>query len=157
MTVKVEQKDWQWFGHAGHFICAHWCRFHLCTKVGDYLVSTVGEYWPERSSREIHARIHDPAWLARNQHRKGDDFDLAYMERFGFEDIGFERKYETMVFKAGKPCTSAECGCGLPKIDSSELDFGAYNDAGTATRGHLAICERWSEPPEGVDDAIKNI
>lgn len=32
------------YGHAGHFICADRCLFHLCTKVGRYLVSSVGSY-----------------------------------------------------------------------------------------------------------------
>jgi hypothetical protein len=61
-------------------------------------VSTVGEYWPERPSREIHAEVRDPAWLDENRSRKGDDFDRAYMQRFGFHEIGCDRTYETMVF-----------------------------------------------------------
>jgi hypothetical protein len=46
----------RWFGHAGHFICAEWCRFHLCTQVGPYLISTVGEYVPDAPVREILAQ-----------------------------------------------------------------------------------------------------
>lgn len=137
--------NWKWFGHAGHFICGHQCRFHLATKVGKYLVSTVGELWPERGSREIHAKVHDPQWLAENIHLKGDIFDHAYMSRFGFEEVGCDRKYETMVFLAGKPCKSKSCGCGLPVISGSELDFQGYNNAGDATRGHLKLCQKWSK------------
>lgn len=140
MTTRVKE---QWFGHAAHFICGRWCRFHLATQVGRYLVSTVGEYWPGRSSREIHAKVHDPAWLAENVHRKGDDFDAAYMKRFGYEEIGYERTYETMVFKAGKPCRSKDCGCGLPAINGNELDFTAYHDAGSATAGHRRLVAKW--------------
>lgn len=32
------------FGFAGHLIVAEYCRFHLTTEVGSYLVSTVGAY-----------------------------------------------------------------------------------------------------------------
>ncbi len=137
--------NWKWFGHAGHLVVGDKCRFHLTTKVGRYLVSTVGEYWPERSSREIHAKVYDPKWLAENQHLKGDEFDHAYMKKFGFETIGYDRKYETMVFKAGKACSSKECGCGLPEINGSELDFLGYNNATDAATGHLKLCNKWGK------------
>ena len=43
---KIDASKWKWFGHTGHFICGYKCRFHLCTQVGKYLVSTVGDYFP---------------------------------------------------------------------------------------------------------------
>lgn len=135
---------WKWFGKPGHFICADKCRFHLATKVGKYLVSTVGEYWPERGSREIHAKVHAPDWLAANRHLLGDTFDTAYFKQFGFETIGCGRTYETMVFRAGATCTRKDCGCGLPEISGSELDFAGYNDAGSAQAGHLRLCRKWA-------------
>src|SRR6266850_5484134 len=98
------KKNLKWYGHAAHLIVGHDCRFHLATVVGKYLISTVGEYWPGRDSREIHAKVHDPKWAAENIVLKGDYFDFAYMKRFGFQEIGLNRKYETMVFKTGKPC-----------------------------------------------------
>jgi hypothetical protein len=145
MTMKKVPKDkWVWFGNAGHFICGRWCRFHLTTKVGPWLVSTVGEYWPERSTREIMAEIEDGAWFAANKHLRGDYFDHAYMQRFGYAEIGCDRKYETMVFRAGKPCVAERCGCGLPEIDGHELDMDSYNDAKAATLGHRAMCAKWA-------------
>ncbi len=47
---KIPESKWEWFGNAGHFMCSQWCRFHLCTKVGPWLVSTVGEYVHPRHS-----------------------------------------------------------------------------------------------------------
>lgn len=139
-------QDWKWFGHAGHLIVAQWCRFHLCTLVGNYMVSTVGEYWPDRKVREIHASVHDAKWLDDNNHRKGDDFDRAYMERFGFEDIGYERTYETMVFRADKVCVAKDCNCGMPlPSDWSELDAHGYKEAGAATKGHYEMCNKWAQ------------
>lgn len=146
----IERSEWRWFGHPGHLIVGDSCRFHLATQVGEFLVSTVGEYWPERPVREIHAEVHDPAWLIENVHRRGDDFDAAYMRRFGYEEIGYNRKYETMVFKAGVPCTAEECGCGIPEIVGSELDATGYNDAGSATRGHMEMCRKWAVANAGV-------
>jgi hypothetical protein len=148
MSNKINESDWKWFGNAGHFICAASCRFHLCTQIGEYLISTVGEYWPERPVREIHAQVNDPKWLAKNIVLKGDYFDAAYMERFGYEEIGSDRKYETMVFKAGEPCTVEGCCCGLPKISGSNIDFDAYNDAGSAAKGHLDMCQKWAVSQE---------
>ena len=143
---QIEQSRWQWFGNAGHLIVGQSCRFHLCTQVGDYLVSTVGEYWPERGSREVHAQVHDPKWLIKNQDLKGDYFDHAYMSRFGYEEVGCGRKYETMVFRAGKPCADPKCGCGLPTpTEWNELAGDGYNDAGAATRGHMAMCMKWAK------------
>ena len=142
----IAREDWTWYGNAGHFICGHWCRFHLCTKVGPWLVSTVGQYWPERPVWEIHARVHDPVWLRANAHRKSDDFDHAYMQRFGFEEIGYNRTFETMVFKAGPPCTADGCECGQPTLESGmELDAAPANTAGEATRNHLRLCEEWAQ------------
>ena len=45
--------DWKHYGNAGHFICSSRCRFHLCTEVGEYLVSTVGEYFRTPEDKEM--------------------------------------------------------------------------------------------------------
>lgn len=139
------KNNWKWFGNAGHFICSQWCRFHMTTLVGKYIVSTVGEYWPERGSREIHASVYDPKWLEENRNLKGDEFDFAYMKKFGYKKIGCDRTFETMVFKAGKLCVAVGCKCGLPKIVSSELDYLPANDARTATKNHMKLCDKWSK------------
>ena len=122
----VPKSDWEWFGIAGHFICGRWCRFHLTTVVGEYLVSTVGEY--------VHPR-----------HSLSEQKDAEWLEvNWPGEDIGLNRKYETMVFKAGKRCTSPNCGCGLPEIDGSELAMEGYNRPDKAAEGHLRLCEEFS-------------
>jgi hypothetical protein len=61
------------------------------------------------------------------------------------EEIGFGRFYETMVFRAGKPCKAAGCGCGLPETSGSEIDFGGYNTAGEARKGHIELCLKWAD------------
>ena len=143
----VNRKDWKWFGNAGHLCVGRWCRFHLCTQVGNYLVSTVGQYWPERPAREVHAQVHDPKWLAKHGILRGDNFDAKYLEHFGYEDIGCDRKFETMVFKTtGKICSEKSCDCGMPLVaDWGELDADAYNDAGSATQGHMKMCKKWAK------------
>ena len=70
------------------------------------------------------------------------------MRRVGYEEIGYKRTFETMVFRAGEPCS---CGCGLPTIVGAELDFRAYSDAGSANSGHRKLCETWAEVVERDD------
>lgn len=142
----IAPEKWEWFGGAAHFICGYACRFHMATKVGKHLVSTVGQYWPERPVREIHAKVSDPKWLSEKQAKRGEDFDHAYMKRFGFEEIGYGRKFETMVFKAGAVCDMKDCPCGcIPQMDGAgELDFKGYNDAPAATAGHMEMCRKWA-------------
>jgi hypothetical protein len=45
-------KKWVWYGYAGHLIVGSRCRYHLATRVGNYFISTVGDYFPERDRRE---------------------------------------------------------------------------------------------------------
>ena len=125
-TVKaVDPSTWRWFGTPGHFICARWCRFHLCTKVGRFLVSTVGEY------------LHPYVLGARNEAEEAE-----YLRKNGYMKIGRARKYETMVFRAGKRCS---CGCGLPRIAGPELITLPANTAKDASANHYAACLKWSK------------
>lgn len=129
--------------HAGHFICGRDCQFRLNTCVGKFIVSTVGEYWPDRQVREIHAQVFNMKWLIENKYRLGDDFNYAYMKQFGFDDIGAGRKYETMVFVAVK---DKENQCCPWKIDASQsVDFLAANQADEATKNHWDLCKKWSK------------
>ena len=124
---RIAADEWEWFGNAGHFICGAWCRFHLCTKVGKYLVSTVGEHIHPRNSGG--SEQSESAYLV--EHPLG-------------ETIGLDRLFETMVFLAGKRCFSKDCDCGLPEISGSELDFIASNTRKEAREGHMKLCRKWA-------------
>jgi hypothetical protein len=138
----MRKDKWIWMGHAGHFILGDRCKFHLNTYVGGFIVSTVGELWNERSVREIHAKVFDKRWFADNSHLLGDAFDFAYMKRFGYEQVGCDRLYETRVFKA-KP-SQIKC-CPYEIIVSKQVDFEGYNAAEDAYQGHLRLCKKWSK------------
>ena len=123
----IPRTCWKWFGDPGHFICGQWCRFHLTTQVGKVLVSTLGRYvHPRHSAGSGKA---DGEYLAKN---------------INGDEIGFCRTYETMVFVAGFTCRSELSGCGMPDTVRPGIDMRGYNDAGAATRGHLAMCRRWA-------------
>jgi hypothetical protein len=141
--MKIKRDKWVWMPHPAHFIYSSYCRFVMATKVGKYIVSTVGEYWPDRKIREIHAEICDLKWFKENKHRLGDDFDHAYMKKFGCEDIGADRKYETIVFKAKKSEKDISC-CPYRIIVNKDLDFMSYNKAEEAFKGHYKLCNKFS-------------
>lgn len=40
----IRRKSWIWLPHPAHFVGAFRCDFRLATVVGDFIISTVGEY-----------------------------------------------------------------------------------------------------------------
>ena len=141
--MKITKDKWIWMPHPAHFICSRDCRFFLATKVGKFIVSTVGEYFPDRAVREIHAQVYDAEWLAKNKILKGDHFDAEYMKKFGYEEIGYGRKYETMVFKAMPRKHKNRC-CPYMIISGDNVDFEGYNSAEEAYKGHLKLCNKYA-------------
>lgn len=134
-------KGWRWFGCAGHFICSQWCRFHLCTEVGRYLVSTVGEYVPDEPVREIHCQCHGITLEGRGDARLAD-----YMKKVGFQPLGAgPHPYETMVFRlTNGRCAVKDCDCGFPNVDYREIDGQRSMTAGGATAFHMKMCEKYA-------------
>lgn len=43
--------NWIWQGYPGHFIASEACKFRLCTVVGKFLVSTIGDYYSRDGER----------------------------------------------------------------------------------------------------------
>lgn len=125
----IPRSEWEWFGYAGHFICASKCRFRLCTKVGDFLISTVGDMWfPDYS--------------------KGTGSKKR--ETFGAGENSF---FETYVFRAGARCTVADCGCNQPTLaEACEIDGERCATAGEAQALHLKYCEKYAKPGAARDE-----
>lgn len=116
----MSKADWIWMGHGGHFIGGNECRFRLNTKVGNYIVSTVGEYYPMSNA------------------------DKPY-------SIGYNRTFETMVFKAVKgdaPCCPFEAD-----VSAGVLEMVPYNTPGDAQEGHMLMCEKYDALDEARDGA----
>lgn len=51
-TVMQSATGWKWYGYSGHFIGGRSCAYHLCTRVGGFLISTVGDYYSQKGKRE---------------------------------------------------------------------------------------------------------
>ena len=133
----MKKENWVWMPHPGHLIVSRDCRFHLNTYVGSYIVSTVGEYLPDYQVREIIAESRNVELKG-----KGDERLADYMKKIGYEEIGCDRKYETMVFKAKK---SKDKCCPYTAKDWGELDADGYNAAEDAFRGHYKMCNIWTK------------
>lgn len=135
----IDRNEWRWFGTVAHLCVGQDCRFHLATLLPTgWLVSTVGQYWPDAPIRERNARFRGIELEG-----KGDDRRNDYMRKIGYEEIGCGRLFETMVFRAGEPCTAEGCDCGCPRRHEA-VDMDAYNSAGDAASGHMRMCEKWA-------------
>jgi hypothetical protein len=55
--VTIPSSKWRWDGHPGHLIVAGRCRFHLHTRIGDYRISTIGDWFPEGWEGETGKKI----------------------------------------------------------------------------------------------------
>jgi hypothetical protein len=71
-ALAVPMEQWIWDGHAGHLIVSRWCEFQLNTRIGDYRISTIGDYFPRDSQRGEGAKP---------------------------TEVGFNRTHETFVFR----------------------------------------------------------
>jgi len=118
MAKKIAPKDWRWFGCAGHFIAASDCQFRLHTRVGNYRISTVGAYTPS---------------------------SFTQTSEEPFKEIGWGRKFETMVFKVDDVDPEGSCpGEGTVNDWGGDGDMEGYNSFDDAHRGHLAMCEKYA-------------
>ncbi len=134
---KIPKEKWIWMPHPAHFRMAKDCQFFLATKVGKYIVSTVGELFPDAPVREIFAESRKVTLEG-----KGDARMYDYMKKIGFGDIGYERKYETMVFCA-KKMPAGECNvCPFRIIVQKEVDMMGYKTAKDAFKGHYYLFVR---------------
>lgn len=131
----IPAEDWVWHGRNGHLIVGRWCRFHLNTEVGDFLVSTVGAYIHPRHSAGSEGA--EAEWLKDN---------------WPGEDIGCDRKFETLVFPlSDEVCDEDPCNCGRREpAEWSEIDGDGYNHEREAREGHMSLCIKYALGlPEG--------
>jgi len=42
--TRIPESEWIWYGFGGHFVCRDRCGYHLCTRIGGYLISTIGHF-----------------------------------------------------------------------------------------------------------------
>jgi hypothetical protein len=110
----IREKDWHWDGHAQHFIGGRNCEFHLATRVGDFIISTVGEYRP-----------------------RGNSLPDGTGEYSEYTTIGLNRLFETFVFRASKPT-------GFDVDVYEEIDREDANECDDATVNHLLLCRKYA-------------
>lgn len=97
----MSKEEWIWMPHPDHLCIADSCRFRLATYVNGHVVSTVGEYFPDRDVRRyiLQSRL-SSGFESEEEKGKirlvlskiGDDFNRYYLQMFGWDDIGWEIK-----------------------------------------------------------------
>lgn len=106
----IPESEWVWCGYAGHFMCADKCRCHLHTRVGDYRISTVGEYLPDQDMemREIGAGRYGETFVfeveGNGVHGEGDvkhfcEMDSQAYSKEQVENGDIERGHMAMCYK----------------------------------------------------------
>ncbi len=138
--MSAGRQSWLFMPHAGHFICGSNCRFHLNTYVNGWIVSTVGEYLPDSAVREVLAKCRGIKLEG-----KGDSRERDWLSKSGFEKIGLDRLYETMVFRAVTSEYSGFSCCPKVPETGNSVDFEGYNLPGDAATGHDKMCLKWAE------------
>lgn len=123
---RIPEREWKWDGHAGHLIVGDRCQFHLNTRIGNYRISTVGEYRPQSSG-------------------KLDGERLGGKEYAEFHSVGLNRLFETFVFECS--------GAGFGEVDSwMEIDSDVANDHDSATEAHMKMCDKYARIAARVQD-----
>lgn len=88
----IPESEWVWCGYAGHFTGSRDCRFHLCTRVGDHRVSTVGDYHPGASAEAVEiglGRTYETYVFTvegHGEHGEGAITSLSEVEAEGYTD-----------------------------------------------------------------------
>lgn len=94
-------------GCAGHLIVSSRCRWKRHTQVGNYRISSIGDYYPDRDGKR---------------------------DTIG---AGPDAFFETMVFKTVEAQDADNEGCGCRAVDDwSEIEGERYATAGEAQAGH---------------------
>ncbi len=70
----------------------------------------------------------------------GDYFPMGASQ---LEKIGFDRMYETYVFKAGE--VALECGCKYKPTSWQEIDSRGSNCPNEAYENHIIMCNKWAK------------
>lgn len=51
--MPTKKEKWKWYGYAGHLCIGRSCAYHLQTRIGKFLISTVGDYRPHGDPEAI--------------------------------------------------------------------------------------------------------
>lgn len=91
---------WKWYGYAGHFIGGRSCAFHLSTRVGGFLISTVGDYFPNGKRETLGAE--KDSWFETFVFKcSGDDKNGNPVMDDGFTEIDSERYAKSIDAERG--------------------------------------------------------
>lgn len=113
-------------GCKGHLIVGNSCRWHRHTQVGNYRISTIGDYYSV-NYKKLDKGV--PRSLALERDRVGS----------GAKDF-----FESQVFKTSRKREKQNDGCGCRRvIDWGGLECKRYPTAGKAQAGHERLVQKY--------------
>lgn len=99
----IPESEWIWMGHAAHFIGAGECLFQLATRVGDFIISSVGDWRPKGNQTPC-----EPLGLERWSFYETYVFPASdYEQPCGCWDLGSLAEIEGKRFKTGREAQDA--------------------------------------------------
>jgi hypothetical protein len=138
----MNREDWIWMAHPGHYRWADFCRFRLCTYVGNYIVSSVGEYLPNFTEDNLDKVNMIDSLIGLAKIRKEYSDDDSDIPGNSYEKlVGSSYLYETIVFKSLE--NTSECKCCIAICDDEEIEKNEYNTQELAFAGHYELCEKY--------------
>lgn len=138
------KENWTWMPHVDSIIGDD-CQFRLCTYVNGYLITTIGEYLPERNIlKSIHPLDNKLQTL------KGDEFDRYFLSKYGYEKIAMGHLYQTQVFIAQKRVEEEDQCCTHHRVKGEYcIESNGYAYAVSATVGHMNLCLEYDKKEFG--------
>jgi hypothetical protein len=116
----TSERNWVWCGYPGHFIASNNCRMHMHTRVGDFRVSTVGDYHPPSIEA---GQVGVPE---------------KNMQQIG---AGPDAFFETMVFEVEGHGSHGEGDV----VDWGGVTMERYATAEQAEQGHMMLCREYTK------------
>ncbi len=49
----IPESQWRWAGYPAHLCVSYMCRWWMCTRIGNYVISSIGHYVPDREKNEM--------------------------------------------------------------------------------------------------------
>lgn len=117
----IPASEWIWHGHPLHLSVHRRCQFRMGTEIGDFVVSTIGEYELEGGGYDT-LGIDPHSFYETMVFRKTGHFEGILPDRRGADTL------------SGTKC--------CPDITGDDLFCERYSNSVSARVGHMLTCQR---------------
>jgi len=107
----IPKSEWVWYGFACHFIGSRNCEYHLGTRIGNRLISTVGAYNPHEEESYVALGLDEDSFFETMIFECGGEDEHGnpivpnwielYVERYS-ESLNAERGHRALCERVAK-------------------------------------------------------